>query len=213
MNIQPCLKTQPLQSETTHTLEIQYPWMFRDPLLSDEQQVINISEISTPLGSMLVGTTDQGLCLLEFNNRIRMENEFTDLKSILHAVMRPGRNQYTGQLETELSEYFAGKRKTFTVPLHTPGNQFSQAVWNTLLEIPYGTTCSYKQQSEKMNNPKAIRAIASTNGRNRIAIIIPCHRVIGSDGSLTGYAGGMDKKKWLLMFEKANSGIASGELF
>ncbi|HKG07596.1 MAG TPA: methylated-DNA--[protein]-cysteine S-methyltransferase, partial [Pedobacter sp.] len=103
--------------------------------------------------------------------------------------------------------------KNFSVPLHTPGNEFSQAVWKTLQEIPYGETISYKEQAALMKNPKAIRAIASTNGRNRLAIIVPCHRVIGSNGSMTGYAAGVDKKKWLLKFESSHSAVPEGRLF
>lgn len=174
---------------------------------------INTTEISTPLGPMIAGATSTGVCLLEFTNRIRLEREFTDLQKLLNAEMAPGRNEHLDQLEAELDEYFEGKRKVFTVPLHMPGNEFAQAVWKTLLEIPYGTTCSYKEQAEIMKNPKAIRAIASTNGRNRLAIIVPCHRVIGSNGTMTGYAAGVDKKKWLLKFERSNSEVPKGSLF
>ena len=180
---------------------------------ADKVATIYVSEITTPLGAMLAGTTARGVCLLEFTNRIRLEKEFSDLQKMLNAVMLPGKNQYSNQLEKELSEYFAGKRKTFSVPLDMPGSEFSQSVWKTLLDIPYGKTCSYKEQAERMNNPKAIRAIAATNGRNRLAIIVPCHRVIGSDGSMTGYAAGVERKKWLLNFERNNSETAPGYLF
>ncbi len=172
-----------------------------------------MTEITTPVGPMLAGATSEGICLLEFTDRIRLEKEFSDLRKLLNAVMLPGRNQHLDQLENELSAYFEGKRKTFSVSLHTPGNEFSQTVWKMLQKIPYGKTCSYKEQAELMNNPKAIRAIAATNGRNRLAIIIPCHRVIGSNGSMTGYAAGIDKKKWLLKFERAHSEMAQGDLF
>jgi AraC family transcriptional regulator of adaptative response/methylated-DNA-[protein]-cysteine methyltransferase len=191
-----------------------YPWIFEDqPTALEGQAVISMAELTTPLGPMLAGATTEGICLLEFTDRIRIVKEFDDLKKSLNAVILPGRNRHTDLLEEQLKEYFDGSRKAFTIPLHTPGNDFTNAVWATLREIPYGTTCSYKVQSEKMNNPKAIRAIAATNGRNRIAIIIPCHRVIGSNGSLTGYAGGIDKKKWLLIFERKHSGTAAGTLF
>lgn len=179
----------------------------------EESAVIYMTEISTPLGPMLAGATSKGICVLEFNNRIRLDKELTDLQQLLNAVIIPGRNHFSDQVETELREYFEGKRKTFSVPLHIPGNEFSQSVWKTLQEIPYGETWSYKQQAEVMNNPKAIRAIATTNGRNRLAIIIPCHRVIGSNGTMTGYAGGIEKKKWLLKFESSNSEIPAGRLF
>jgi len=171
------------------------------------------TELSSPLGPMLACATEKGVCVLEFINRVKLEKELNDLQTLLNGVIKPGTNQHLEQLETELQEYFAGTRKTFTVPLHTPGNEFAQSVWKTLIEIPYGKTCSYKEQAEIMKNPKAIRAIASTNGRNRLAIIIPCHRVVGSNGSMTGYAAGVDKKKWLLKFERENSDLPSGNLF
>lgn len=192
-----------------------YAWIFDTPAetLPDDHRVISITELSTPLGPMLAGVTTEGVCLLEFTDRIRLEKEISDLKNLLHATMHPGRNQYSEQLQQELNEYFEGSRKTFTVPLHTPGNEFSQTVWKALQEIPYGKTCSYKEQADRMNNPKAIRAIASTNGRNRLAILIPCHRIIGSNGSMTGYAAGVDKKKWLLRFERDHSEKEQGTLF
>lgn len=191
-----------------------YPWVAENTTAFPEGTAfIYMTEIPTPLGPMFAGTTSTGVCLLEFTNRIRLEKEFKDLKQLLNAEMIAGQHEYLDQLQRELTEYFEGTRKVFTVPLHTPGNAFAQSVWNSLQEIPYGETCTYKQQAEKMNNPKAIRAIASTNGRNRLAIIIPCHRVIGSDGKMTGYAAGTDKKKWLLKFEKEHSAVAQGYLF
>ncbi len=191
-----------------------YPWIFeKSSSSSDKKANIKMTELSTPLGLMLAGATSKGVCLLEFTNRIRLEEEFIELQRLLDADMVVGRNAHLDQLENELTEYFVGNRKTFSVPLHTPGNDFSQTVWKTLQQIPYGKTCSYKEQAEMMNNPKAIRAIASTNGRNRLAIIVPCHRVIGSDGKMTGYAAGIDKKKWLLQFERNNSEIEEGYLF
>lgn len=175
----------------------------------DETAVISVTEIPTPLGPMLAGATSEGICFLEFTDRIRLEKELSDLRKLLNAVMLPGRNRYSDQLENELSEYFEGERKTFSVPLHMPGSDFSQSAWKALLEIPYGETCSYKEQAERMDNPGAIRAIASANGRNRLAIIVPCHRVIGSDGSMTGYAAGIERKKWLLNFERSCSSQTS----
>lgn len=185
----------------------------KDAIVSPEKEIIKMTEINTPLGLMLAGATSKSVCLLEFTSRIRIEREFEELKKLLNAVMIPGRNEHLNQLEKELSAYFDGSLKIFTVPLHIPGNDFSQAVWKAIQEVTYGQTCTYKQQADKMNNPKAIRAIASTNGRNRIAIIIPCHRIIGSNGSMTGYAGGVDKKKWLLKFERSNSAVPEGSLF
>jgi len=179
---------------------------------TEKRQILSI-KISTPLGLMIAGATADGICLLEFINRIRLEQEINTLKNLLHADILPGRNEHLDQLEIELKQYFEGKLKIFRVKLHIPGNEFAQNVWKTLQEIPYGTTCTYKDQALRMNNPKAIRAIASTNGRNRLAIIVPCHRVIGSNGNMTGYAAGVDKKKWLLQFERNHSEKAADTLF
>lgn len=207
------MTTTALQSLSDTGYQSAIPVSTGETSCTGKSATIYMSGITTALGTMLAGTTASGVCLLEFTNRIRLEKEFSDLQKLLNAVMLPGRNQYSDQLEKELNEYFAGKRKIFSVPLHTPGNEFSQSVWKTLQKIPYGKTCSYKEQAEMMNNPKAIRAIAATNGRNRLAIIIPCHRVIGSNGNMTGYAAGVERKKWLLNFERNNSEVAAGHLF
>ena len=114
-----------------------------------------------------------------------------------------GSNAHTEQAKQEVAGYFAGARKTFDLKLHTPGTDFQQQVWGALQKIPYGETASYAEQAERIGNPKAVRAVARANGMNRIAIVIPCHRVIGSDGSLTGYAGGLERKRWLLRHEGA----------
>jgi methylated-DNA-[protein]-cysteine S-methyltransferase len=110
------------------------------------------------------------------------------------------------QCKNELLEYFAGKRKEFEVPVAQAGTEFQQKVWNELLKIPYGKTVSYNFIAELLGDKKSIRAVGGSNGKNQISIIVPCHRVIGSDGSLTGYAGGLWRKKWLLNHEKEFSG-------
>lgn len=106
------------------------------------------------------------------------------------------------EVRKQLDEYFTGSRSEFTVPLKISGTSFQENVWNALLKIPYGETRSYLQQAELIENPKAVRAVGTTNGKNKISIIIPCHRVIGKDGSLTGYGGELWRKKWLLEHEK-----------
>jgi methylated-DNA-[protein]-cysteine S-methyltransferase len=102
---------------------------------------------------------------------------------------------------TQLDEYFSGERKNFDLPIWQEGTEFQQKVWNELMQIPYGKTISYLQLAQRLHNVKAIRAAASANGRNQLCIVVPCHRVIGSDGSLTGYGGGLPRKKWLLNHE------------
>lgn len=106
------------------------------------------------------------------------------------------------QLEQELNEYFSKKRQTFTVPLSTSGTPFQKGVWETLLKIPYGTTLSYAQEAKLFGNPKATRAVANANSKNPISILIPCHRVIASDGTIGGYSGGVWRKEFLLSHER-----------
>jgi AraC family transcriptional regulator of adaptative response/methylated-DNA-[protein]-cysteine methyltransferase len=170
----------------------------------NEKSVINIVRFTSPVGPMFACASKKGICLLEFTDRRMLETEFKDLRKRLNAVILPGDNPHLNHVQDEMTEYFEGKRKTFTVPLDTPGTEFRKSVWIGLQDIPYGETRSYKQQAVALGNPNAVRAVASANGHNRIAVIIPCHRVIGSDGSLTGYGGGLHRKKWLLDLEKAN---------
>ncbi|SEV96186.1 AraC family transcriptional regulator, regulatory protein of adaptative response / methylated-DNA-[protein]-cysteine methyltransferase [Chitinophaga sp. YR573] len=174
------------------------------PSNSKDKQVINITRLETPLGTMFACAVEQGICLLEFTDRKMLETELKTLAKRLNANIILGANRHFDLLKQELDEYFEGKRKQFTVPLFTPGTAFQQLVWKTLQTIPYGATHSYKQQSIAINNPEAVRAVANANGMNRISIIIPCHRVIGEDGKLMGYGGGLFRKKWLLDMEKSN---------
>ena len=180
-----------------------YRTIFGEPPTSPgKKNLIHITRFSTEIGPMFAGASSQGICLLEFTDRRMLETEFKDLRKRLNAVILPGENPHLVQVERELQEYFQGIRKEFSVPLHTPGTEFQQSVWQGLRKIPYGQTRSYKEQAINLGNPNAVRAVASANGHNRIAIIIPCHRVIGSDGKLVGYGGGLHRKKWLLDFEQ-----------
>jgi AraC family transcriptional regulator, regulatory protein of adaptative response / methylated-DNA-[protein]-cysteine methyltransferase len=170
--------------------------------------MIKTTKISTPLGEMIAGATEEGVCLLEFHDRKMLPSEYNDLIRLLDTSIGEGVNNHLKALKKQLKEYFDGDRKEFTVPLVTPGTSFQQAVWKELLKIEYGSTRTYFEQSMALNQPDAIRAVANANGSNRIAIVIPCHRVIGSDGRLTGYGGGLKRKKWLLDHEKKYSGQA-----
>lgn len=172
------------------------------PKNSIEHQVILISRLTTPLGPMFICATDNGICLLEFVDRRMLETEFKDLQRLLSAKIIAGENKHIKQAKKEIKEYFDGNRKCFDVSLHTPGTDFQNLVWECLTSIAYGETSTYQQQAEKINNSKAVRAVASANGFNRISIIVPCHRVIGKDGSLTGYGGGLERKQWLIDHEK-----------
>jgi AraC family transcriptional regulator of adaptative response/methylated-DNA-[protein]-cysteine methyltransferase len=168
--------------------------------------MIKTIKIETPIGEMIAGATDEGVCLLEFHDRKILTSEYKDLSILLNTSFEEGENKHLKTLRKQLKEYFEGKRKEFTVPLIIPGRPFQQSVWNELLNIPFGTTRSYMEQAIALKSPGSIRAVANANGVNRIAIIIPCHRVIGSDGQLTGYGGGLTRKKWLLDHEKKYSG-------
>jgi AraC family transcriptional regulator of adaptative response/methylated-DNA-[protein]-cysteine methyltransferase len=171
------------------------------PKFNSENSVILISRLTTVLGPMFICATEKGLCLLEFVDRRMLETEFKDLQKLLKANIIAGENRHIKQAKQELTEYFEGIRTEFNVSLDTPGTEFQNLVWACLKLIPYGETCSYQQQAEKINNPKAVRAVASANGFNRIAIIVPCHRVIGKNGKLTGYGGGLERKRWLIDHE------------
>lgn len=173
--------------------------------LSPEQakvkNIILMTRIDTPVGLMFLCATEKGICLLEFTDRRMLEAEFEDLQRRLNAIILLGENNHLKQLKMEMQEYFGKTRKSFDVALDTPTTTFRQQVWDKLVEVPFGKTASYKELAIKLGNAKAVRAVANANGHNRVAIVIPCHRIIGSDGSLTGYAGGLDRKKWLLQHE------------
>jgi AraC family transcriptional regulator, regulatory protein of adaptative response / methylated-DNA-[protein]-cysteine methyltransferase len=168
--------------------------------------MIQITTIETPLGEMIAGAIEEGLCLLEFSDRRMLPTEYKDLSGYLKTTIQEGENKHFRTVRKQLKEYFEGSRKEFSIPLVTPGTPFQQAVWKELINIKFGTTRSYQEQSVALGKPESIRAVANANGMNRISIIIPCHRVIGSDGHLTGYGGGLKRKKWLLDHEKKFSG-------
>ena len=174
----------------------------KSPIQSKDKDIILINRLTTPLGPMFVCATDNGICLLEFVDRRMLETEFKDLQKLLKANIILGENEHTKQAKKEIKEYFEGTRKTFDVDTVTPGTDFQVSVWKCLQEIDYGTTTTYQIQAGKMNNPKAVRAVASANGYNRISIIVPCHRVIGKDGKMNGYGGGIERKKWLIEHER-----------
>lgn len=170
-----------------------------------EKNVINLIRMETPIGPMYAAATGKGICMFDFTDRRMLETELKELNKYFNAVILHGENKYFNLLRKEIDEYFEGKIKSFSVPLDAPGTKFQKSVWKILRKIPYGKTISYKKQAIMLGKPEAVRAVANANGHNRIAIIIPCHRVIGEDGTLTGYGGGLWRKKWLLDLEKRNS--------
>lgn len=173
------------------------------PKNSKDQKIIDLKRIETPIGTMFAAAVEEGICMLEFTDRKMLETEFKDLAKSLNATIVQGENPHFKTLEKELSEYFDGNRTEFTVPLSPVGTEFQKSVWKVLLKIPYGETWNYKKQSEVLGDVKKVRAVANANGMNKISILIPCHRVIGSNGTLTGYGGGIWRKQKLLELEKA----------
>ncbi len=174
------------------------------PNNSKKQNIVDLTRIETPLGTMFACAVEEGICLLEFSDRKMLETQFKNLAKRLNANIIQGKNRHFEKLTVELTKYFDGNLKEFTVPLFFPGTEFQKLVWQELQNIPYGSTRSYQEQANALNKPKAVRAVANANGMNRISILIPCHRVIGSDGNLTGYGGGIWRKKWLLELETKN---------
>ncbi len=173
------------------------------PKNSKTQHIVDLKRIETPIGTMYAAATELGICMLEFTDRKMLETEFKDIAKALNATIVIGENQHFNLLEKELSEYFEGKRTEFTVALAPVGTAFQKSVWEVLRNIPFGETWTYKKQAEALGAPQKVRAVANANGMNKISILIPCHRVIGSDGNLTGYGGGIWRKQKLLELEKA----------
>jgi len=162
---------------------------------------IYIKYYESPVGEILLGSYDGKLCLSDWRYRKRRSTIDARIQKALHAQYVESSSEVIEQTITQFEEYFAHKRKVFDIPLLMLGTDFQKSVWEGLLKIPYGKTASYLDLSKNIGNEKAVRAVASANGANAISILIPCHRIIGSDGSLTGYAGGLDVKKKLLEIE------------
>ena len=152
---------------------------------------------------MFICATERGICLLEFTDRKMLETEFRDLQKLLNAQILIGENEHISQAKLELEAYFAGKRKEFEVSLDEQGTDFQILAWDALKSIAYGTTVSYQQQAERIQGLQSARTVAKANGDNRISIIVPCHRIIGKNGDLYGYGGGIERKKWLIDFEQS----------
>ena len=175
------------------------------PSAVDRESSIWVNRVATPLGSMIMGVHDDGLCLLEFAERRMLDTQLKRLSRHMGRVFLPGEHPLMERVKQELDAYFNGTLRQFTVPLTAPGTVFQESVWNELLRIPYGETRSYAQVAAEVGHADAVRAVGRANGDNRIAIIIPCHRVVGSDGELTGYGGGLWRKEYLLAMEQAQA--------
>jgi len=159
--------------------------------------------LDTPLGHMLaVGSDEHGLVLCEFHDRPMLPEQLARVAKLGLGEARIGDNAVLDQAARELEEYFSGKRKRFDVRLHLAGTEFQHAVWTQLLAIPFGATTSYDRIATRIGKPGAARAVGRANGDNRMAIIVPCHRVINADGTMSGYGGGKHRKRWLLDHEQ-----------
>jgi AraC family transcriptional regulator of adaptative response/methylated-DNA-[protein]-cysteine methyltransferase len=174
----------------------------RAPGASRTLDRIVVSWQESPLGPLVTAANDQGICLLEFTDRRMLEAQFETLKRLFSCAVLPGENEHIAQLREELDGYFDGKLRQFSVPLVYPGSPFQVRVWNELRHIPYGETYSYEALARRVGSPSGQRAAGHANGLNRIAIVIPCHRVVNKDGKLGGYGGGLWRKQRLLDLEK-----------
>jgi AraC family transcriptional regulator of adaptative response/methylated-DNA-[protein]-cysteine methyltransferase len=169
--------------------------------------ILTANWLTTPLGPMLAIASDEGIALFDFVDRKGLERAIGRLRSRCGtrgkpAVIVPGEHRYLSELERQMTEYFAGARREFDLKLAVSGSDFEKRSWEVLRTIPFGQTRSYREEAHALKQPKAIRAVGRANGMNYLAIVIPCHRVIGANGDLTGYGGGLARKRWLLDHER-----------
>lgn len=157
---------------------------------------------STPIGAMRAVFSARGLCLLEFVGQKGVERELAQVEAARAADPKRPDDAWIERLGAQLQRYFSGQLRHFDIPLDLVGTPFQQSVWRALLQIPYGKTWSYAEEAAFIGRPTAVRAVAAANGDNKVSIVVPCHRVIGSNGKLTGYGGGLPRKEWLLELEQ-----------
>ncbi|MEK6262405.1 MAG: methylated-DNA--[protein]-cysteine S-methyltransferase [Planctomycetota bacterium] len=169
---------------------------------TESLQRIVTTMLDSPVGRMLAATTDEGICLLEYTDRRMLERNLETMRRRFALPVVPGEHRWLQQLADELRAYFARSLTEFTVPVAPRGTPFQERVWQELRRIPHGTTISYEDLATRIGQPTAVRAVANANGQNRINILIPCHRVIGKNGDLTGYGGGLWRKRLLLELER-----------
>jgi AraC family transcriptional regulator of adaptative response/methylated-DNA-[protein]-cysteine methyltransferase len=163
-----------------------------------------LTRIETPVGEIVAGATPRGVCLVAYADGRHLTSHLRQLSAALGepSIGSADANSHLVNLRTQLDEYMRGERREFDLPLDPVGTGFQKSVWEGLMQIPYGSTTSYAAQAAALGRPSAVRAVAGANGKNKISIIVPCHRVIGADGKLTGYGGGIDRKRKLLELEQ-----------
>jgi AraC family transcriptional regulator of adaptative response/methylated-DNA-[protein]-cysteine methyltransferase len=172
---------------------------------SANRNSVFVAWLPSPLGPLVAGATDEGVCLLEFSDRRMLQAQFDTVRKLFRSPLVPGTNRHLERLRDELTRYFAGTLRKFSVPLVYPGTSFQQRVWEQLLRVPYGETRSYQELAVAVGNGAAVRAVGRTNGLNRICILIPCHRIVNKNGDLGGYGGGLRRKQYLLNLEQVRS--------
>ena len=179
------------------------------PSLAKGINCLYARHLETPLGPMLALADDAGVRLLEFVDRRGLENEIRRLTRRLKCAVAPGRHRHLDNIDADLRAYFSGASLDFTASLAPLGSDFQMWVWRRLQRIPPGETLSYGDMAAAIGRPSAVRAVGRANGDNTLSIVIPCHRVIGADGSLTGYGGGLWRKQWLLVHERKHRGASN----
>jgi AraC family transcriptional regulator of adaptative response/methylated-DNA-[protein]-cysteine methyltransferase len=208
----PCLRCRPLDSARPRPTDAELRRADRlRPLLRRARttrrrrsgwSAIVITMLRSPLGTLLAGATDEGVCLLEFTDRPMLPTQLDVLGRRLRRPLVAGRHPLLDCLEAELDDYFAGRRDAFDLPLVAPGTPFQERVWTRLRQIPAGGTLSYEALADGAGRPGAQRAAGTANGANRIAVVIPCHRVVRKSGEIGNYGGGSWRKAWLLDHER-----------
>ncbi|MBI1247803.1 methylated-DNA--[protein]-cysteine S-methyltransferase [bacterium] len=186
-------------------------WTGQTPSDAKGKSPIVVDRILTPLGPMLAAGCDAGLCLLEFADRKQLPRQFQRIRKQFGRPILPGSNEVLKEADRQIQQYFGGSRIEFDLPLRTDASPFQEAVWNELQKIPYGQTRSYGELAQTLGKPTASRAVGRSNGDNRLAIVIPCHRVVRGDGQLCGYAGGLWRKRWLLNRERKSQSLPASK--
>ncbi|RUL89779.1 bifunctional transcriptional activator/DNA repair enzyme AdaA [Tautonia sociabilis] len=181
------------------------------PRRSEGTPVLTLRRLDTPLGPMVAGATEAGVALLEFADPGRLEPQAEAVRRALGCLAAPGRHEWLDRLASELAEYFDGRLSAFSVPLILSGTPFQALAWEYLRTIPYGETRSYSEQARAIGRPSAVRAVGRANGQNRLAILVPCHRVVAADGRLRGYGGGLWRKQFLIDLERRQAPGAAAQ--
>lgn len=172
----------------------------------DDAVPVRIRRLDTPVGSMTIGATETAVVLADFTDRKLMPAQLAAVRRRFGPTVE-GSAPLLDHVEAQLREYFAGKRRDFDLPLEMPGSTFQERVWSELRRIPYGATISYRELAERVDAPRAARAVGLANGSNRLAVIVPCHRVVAADGGLGGYGGGLSAKRLLLDLEATSRAV------